>query len=254
MRRRRPAPRRRRRARRSARWLTTSVSTPCRAAICQPAASGSLLITALICAGRRASQQRLHVAAAARDQDDDALHAVSGDERLRFVAGASADAPDALDGLAGRAAAIAARAAHRLRDTITTMPMPQLNTRSISCSATLPSAAASRTAAGAARRCGRAPPTVCAGKHARHIFQQPAAGDVREAFDVQLAHQSEQRLHVDARGREQRFAERAPMEIGRQVGARSFQNAADQRIAVRVRAARGEPEHGVAGGDARCRR
>ena len=47
------------------------------------------------------------------------------------------------------------------------------------------------------------------GQYARHIFQQAAAGDVRQALDLDLLHQRQHRLHVDARGREDRLAQRA---------------------------------------------
>ena len=103
--------------------------------------------------------------------------------------------------------------------TTTAMPMPQLNTRCISSSATLPwrcsqSKIGGRVHAERARRACRP-----VGQHARHVLEQAAAGDVRHALDRQRVHQRQHRLHVDARRREQRVAERRAVERRAQVGA-----------------------------------
>ena len=57
----------------------------------------------------------------------------------------------------------------------------------------------------------------------------------------------QQRLHVDAGRRHQRVAQRLAVERGGQVGAGALDDLAHQRIAVRMRAARGQAEHHVAG-------
>src|SRR5271155_2935329 len=46
-------------------------------------------------------------------------------------------------------------------------------------------------------------------QHPVRVFGQPAAGDVRHAFDFHLAQEREHRLDIDARRLEQHFAQRA---------------------------------------------
>ena len=87
------------------------------------------------------------------------------------------------------------------------------------------------------------------------VLEESAAGDVRHAPDVDLLHQREDGLHVDARRLEERVAQRrrfgsAAKRLA-EVGFRDLEDPADQRKPVRVRPARREPEEGVAGPDAR---
>ena len=78
------------------------------------------------------------------------------------------------------------------------------------------------------------------------------------AVQREVAHDVEQRLHVDARGRQQRARERRVElgVLGAQVEAAGadagVDDAPDQRVAVAVDAARGEPEDHVALADARA--
>jgi hypothetical protein len=76
-------------------------------------------------------------------------------------------------------------------------------------------------------------------QHARHVADQPAAGDVRQSLYRHGSHQLEHRLDVDAGRLHQRVGE---------AGIRLVlaEDAADQRVAVRMRAARGKPQQRVA--------
>ena len=92
------------------------------------------------------------------------------------------------------------------------------------------------------------------GQRARDVLDQAAAGDMRQALDLDLLHQREQRLDVDARRLQQHLGQRPAVEIRLQVGLRALDDGADQRIAVGVRAAGCQPQHRVAGRDRPCRR
>ena len=82
---------------------------------------------------------------------------------------------------------------------------------------------------------------LCAlGKNTRDIPGDTAAGDVREALHPDGLKELQHRLDIDARRLEQ-------IELARRRGA--LQDLADQRIAVGMRAARGEPEQRVSGDD-----
>jgi hypothetical protein len=79
-------------------------------------------------------------------------------------------------------------------------------------------------------------------QHARHVADQAAAGDVREALHRHRLHQFQNRFHVDAGRLHQRI---------RQPGVRLVlaKDAPDQRVAVGMRAAGGEAQQRVAGLD-----
>src|SRR5207244_3612037 len=83
--------------------------------------------------------------------------------------------------------------------------------------------------------------------------EQPAARYVRQPVHVHAGvQQVEHGADVDLRGLEQHVADAATCKLGRalvQVG----QRPACQRVAVRVDAARGKADHGVARLDARAR-
>ena len=93
----------------------------------------------------------------------------------------------------------------RLGSAMTTMPMPQLNVRVISvvsmpCRCLQPAEHA-RAPASCRDRCVHG---EAVGQNARDVFEQPAAGDVRQRLDrAGLADGGEQRLHVDAGRRQQ---------------------------------------------------
>src|SRR6185503_14806170 len=76
-------------------------------------------------------------------------------------------------------------------------------------------------------------------KDARDVAGNAAAGDVGEAFHGNRFEEREDRLDVDARGLEE--IERRPRV--------ALQDFADEGVAVGMRAARGDAEDGVAGGD-----
>ena len=104
----------------------------------------------------------------------------------------------------GRAAV---RMAASASATTTAMPMPQLNTRSISAGATPPV----RGQPGEHRRHrpgGSSTATMSVRQHARQVARQPAAGDVRRRLQQPRPMQRQQRLHVDPGRRHQRLAER----------------------------------------------
>jgi len=88
------------------------------------------------------------------------------------------------------------------------------------------------------------------GQDARQVFHQAAPRDMRHALQRHLPHQREQRLHVDARGLEHHSPKRPAVKIRTEIGLRPLEDLADERVAVGMRAARGEPEHRVAGPDA----
>src|SRR5436190_1877219 len=89
------------------------------------------------------------------------------------------------------------------------------------------------------------------GHDADDVLGEPAAGDVRHAVHRDLAHQLQHRLHVDARGRHERVRQRAIADTLAEVGVRDGQDLPDQRVAVRVRAARLDADDRVARLDAR---
>ncbi len=87
------------------------------------------------------------------------------------------------------------------------------------------------------------------GQDPGHVLEEPAAGDMRDALDGNLLQQRQHRLHVDARGLQQHLAQRAPVERLVELGSGDGEDLANQREAIGVRAARGEPDDGVARSD-----
>ena len=101
-----------------------------------------------------------------------------------------------------------ARGGGGIAATTSAMPMPQLNTRSISVGATPPVRASQREhrrhrPVRGVQRGGRA-----VGQHARQIAGQAAAGDVRRRLQQPRAMQRQQRADIDPRRRQQRLAQR----------------------------------------------
>ena len=87
---------------------------------------------------------------------------------------------------------------------------------------------------------------------AGEVARDAAAGDVRHAADVDGPRQLGDRAGVDRGRLEQRVGDGRAAELGRRVvepGARPLEQTADEREAVRVRAARRQPEDRVAGLD-----
>ena len=118
-------------------------------------------------------------------------------------------------------------------------------------------AAASRRSAVAASASASMRACNPGGQHPRDVLEQAAAGDVRHALDRhRRACSAQHRLHVDARRREQRVAERGRAvewaRRGRRRVASTMRRISEKPL--RVRPARREAEHDVAGGDARGRR
>ena len=81
----------------------------------------------------------------------------------------------------------------------------------------------------------------------RNVVRESAAGDVRKAAHRQSCREREHRLDVDPGRGEQRIEQRLTIELGRRVRAGHRDELANQRVAVRMRAARGEAEHYIAG-------
>ncbi len=136
--------------------------------------------------------------------------------------------------------------------------MPQLNTRNISAAATLPCRCSQSKIGGRGHDCAVDARRKPFGEHPVRVLAQAAAGDVRHSLDLALGQECQHRLDIDARRLEQRLAERALAgdagDLLREVGVPALEDAADQRKAVRMRSAGGEPEQYVAGSDARGRR
>ena len=89
--------------------------------------------------------------------------------------------------------------------------MPQLNTRSISASLISLQEAEDRGARPGLEVDSRA---YAVGEHPRQVAIEAAARDVDEPVECEVAEQVEDRLHVEASGREQRSRERG-VELGR---------------------------------------
>ena len=124
--------------------------------------------------------------------------------------------------------------------TTTTMPMPQLNTRCISSSATLPCRCSQSKIGGRGQRARSRRACRPSGSMRGTFSTQAAAGDVRHALDRQRrasARAPASRRCASARAA--RRAERASPSNGASRGRRRacVDDAADQREAVRVRAA-----------------
>src|SRR5882672_2001631 len=83
-------------------------------------------------------------------------------------------------------------------------------------------------------------------QHTRHVFDQAAAGDVRHALEAHLRMHGQHLAAVDARWRQQHLAERTAVEVVEITCAAHLDDLAYQRIAVRVRPARGQAKHRVA--------
>jgi len=93
------------------------------------------------------------------------------------------------------------------------------------------------------------------GQHARNVFQQAAAGDVRQRLDAArwriegvLRQRLQHAAHVNARGRHDGLAQRLAVEGGGQVGCLALEALAQQRKAIRVHATGGQAQHHVAAG------
>ena len=92
-------------------------------------------------------------------------------------------------------------------------------------------------------------------QHARDVAVEAAAGDVHDAVHLEIAHDVQHRLHVDACRREQRGGERsvqfwrrvAQVELAREDA--RVDHGAHQRVAVAVHARGREPDHDIAVGD-----
>src|SRR5215468_9694689 len=197
-------------------WLTISVRTACAAAILSPAAPGSLLKTATTCAGKFARNSADMLLPRPEIRMTMRFIALSKDARLRLAARAGADASDSIRGLAtrveqsnralsigvgdhcGHADAAVEHAKHLLIGYAARILQPGKERRP-------------RPGSAVDLRHG------VLGKDARDIFQQPAAGDVCKALDVQLTHQREQRFHVDTRWGKQRIAQHTPVKIGPEI-------------------------------------
>ena len=132
--------------------------------------------------------------------------------------------------------------------------MPQLNTRCISASATLPARCSQSKIGGTRPGAAVDPRAESIGEHPMRVLDEPAARDVRHALDVELAQERQHGLHVDARRLEQRVAERA---VGRQPGhgraqvrARNLEDLRTSEKPFECGPARREAEEHVAGSDA----
>ena len=86
-------------------------------------------------------------------------------------------------------------------------------------------------------------------QHARHVFDQTAAGDVDHAVDFHRRHQCQQGLDVNAGRLHQHIGQFAAVEIAFQVRLGQFDDLAHQRVTVRVHARRCQAQHHVARGD-----
>src|SRR5579884_2803941 len=89
----------------------------------------------------------------------------------------------------------------------------------------------------------------------RNILEKSAAGDMGEALDRTFLHQGKERPHVDARGFEQDFAQRASALTGQPLAGIPtllLDDLPDEREAVAVNARAGEAEDHVARLDARA--
>ena len=136
------------------------------------------------------------------------------------------------------------------------MPMPQLKVRSISGSAIPPVAAShwNTGSTGTFARSMRAPRPF--GSTRGMLSGNPPPVMCASALTAGLAHRREARLHIDARRRQHRFAQR--MRRGRTGGRvpgkpARLDDLAHQRKAVRMHARRREAEHDVARRDVRAR-
>ena len=99
---------------------------------------------------------------------------------------------------------------------------------------------------------GVEPHDLAVAQHARRVFDQAAAGDVRQRLDPAGGDGGEAGCHVDAGRRQQRVAEPRPARTrgrGRSAQALLAQHEADQREAVGVNARGGEAQHHIAVGD-----
>ena len=84
------------------------------------------------------------------------------------------------------------------------------------------------------------------GKDAGHVFHEAAPGDVGHALDAHRLEDFKNGLHVNAGGFHDAVGEGRPVKGHFPVGAGDFHHLADQREAVRVRAARSETQNHVA--------
>ena len=86
-------------------------------------------------------------------------------------------------------------------------------------------------------------------QHPRNIFDQATTGDVHHPLDLHRSHECQQRLDIDAGRRHQHVGQRLAVEISLQVGLGDIDDLAYQRVAVRMRARRGQAKHHVANCD-----
>ena len=141
------------------------------------------------------------------------------------------------------------------RATTAIMPRPQLKVRSMSSVGTRPTSRSQRNTPAPATA-GIEARAHAVGQAARHVAGQAAAGDVGQALDrAGGADRRQQRLDVDARRFEQRLTQRSRGERsgGVVAEAAALHDAAHQRIAVGMRAARCQPQHHVARRDVAAR-
>ena len=135
------------------------------------------------------------------------------------------------------------------------MPMPRLNTRAISSSATSPSRWISAKTRGASHAATIELGVDALGQHPGQVAGEPAAGDVGDGAHVDVAEERPHGRGVDHRRREQlvgeavvRARERGVVEG--QPGALE-QHPAGQRVAVGAQSGRRQPDEHVAGPGAR---